>query len=106
MQRFPSVNKSFGRLSRLERLRDHTVKAIAAALLAAGVVAAANGQASARTPAETIRTTPVAGVIVLTPSPAISISDGRVQVAGHVSHSSHASHASHGSHCSGYSYCG
>jgi len=110
MKDLPKVAKAFGRLARADRLRQRTVSAIKGALVAAGLLlSAANASATQGNliDAVSIRTSAsVSGVIVLTPAPAMGITDGRTLQAQHVSHSSHVSHASHASHCSGYSYCG
>jgi len=108
MKAFPRISKTFSRIAKGDRLRERTVKAIAAALFVAGMAIAAGNAASATEADGPIaaKASSSGGVIVLTPPPSILIDDGRTLVAGHYSHSSHASHASHASHCSGYSWCG
>ena len=109
MKNLPKVAKAFGRLGRADRLRQRTVSAIKGALVAAGLllsVATASATQGGLTEVVSVRTSAnISGVIVLTPAPAMGITDGRMLQAQHVSHSSHTSHASHASHCSGYSWC-
>jgi len=109
MKNLPKVAKAFGRLGKADRLRRRTVSAIKGALVAAGLLLSAGNASATPSLGEAINahaSVNASGVIVLTPAPALGITDGRMLQAQHVSHSSHVSHASHASHCSGYSYCG
>jgi hypothetical protein len=109
MRNLPKVAKAFGRLGKADRLRQRTVSAIKGALVAAGLLLSSANVSATPSLGEVVSaraSATVSGVIVLTPAPAMGITDGRMLQAQHVSHSSHVSHASHASHCSGYSYCG
>jgi hypothetical protein len=111
MRKLPKVEKGFGSVAKADRLREQTVRVVTGALLAAGLVLGSPSTPSASVTPGSSPTTVAqsSNVIVLTPPPPITITDGRNQVAqhsSHFSHSSHASHASHASHCSGYSWCG
>jgi hypothetical protein len=103
---FPRVNKGFAKLAGAEKLGRATVKTIAAALMAAGVILGGSHAPKADTANDYI-SAPAGRVFVLQAAPSMLLTDGTttMQLAQHVSHSSHASHASHASHCSSYSYC-
>jgi len=98
METFPKVEKTGLRLSKLERLRSKTIKVIAGAVAAAGLIAAVvTNAAEARiAPEAQVASTAGGSVIVLTPA---AFEAGDV-VAQHRSHSSHSSHSSHRSHYS------
>jgi len=108
MHKLPKVQKGFEPVAKTDRLREQTIRTVTGALLTAGLALGVPVASSASVAPEGPPTVQVQSgrVMVLTPPPAITISDGRTQTAQHSSHFSHSSHASHASHCSGYSYCG
>lgn len=104
--KFPKVNKGFARLAGAEKLGRATVKTIAAALMAAGVILGGSNAPKADVAGDYM-VAPAGRVFVLQAAPSMLLTDGTttMQLVQHVSHSSHSSHASHASHCSSYSYC-
>jgi len=101
--KFPSVKKTFGRIASAERISRRTVRLVGAALLSAGLMTANAPVSQAGIGQPDVQSARRGGVFVIPAAPAISLSDGTIKVAGHVSHSSHVSHASHCS--SAGTYC-
>jgi hypothetical protein len=105
VMKFPKVNKGFAKLAGAEKLGRATLKTIAAALMAAGVVLGGSNASKADTAGDYI-SAPAGRVFVLQAAPSILLTDGSttIQLAQHYSHTSHASHASHASHTSSTYY--
>ena len=98
MIRFPSVQKNADGLTKSERLRDRTVKAISRLAAIAGFALALGATDAFTTPASaTAVDAPQARVLVLTLNGA---SDNLQMAQYHRSHMSHSSHSSHRSHYS------
>ncbi len=106
MDKLPKVEKGL-RISKAERLSKATTKAIASAMMIAGItigtaIPAPSDAKTAPTSSAVTPATVAAGKAILL-KPASAIADQLAYHESHYSHSSHQSHYSHQSHHSHYS---